>query len=72
MDEIDKANEVALIDLEARIAAARMPDVHTDGAPFCEVCEERVPIKRRRLGYSVCVPCAERAEKIGGLYGGKK
>ena len=70
MDDVDIANDRAQIELDARIAAARNMAPNADGSEHCEVCDERVPIQRRRLGYSICVPCAAMAERRRLTHGG--
>ena len=69
-DEIDIANDRAQIDLENLIAAARSNVPHQDGPANCVECEEAMPEPRRRLGYSLCVPCASERERIRALHAG--
>ncbi len=68
MDEIDITTDRMAIDLENRITAARNNVPHTDGPPQCEACQEDIPHVRRRLGYSLCVPCASEAERRRAMY----
>ena len=72
MDDIDIANDRAQLELDARIAAARNNAPHTDGAELCEECDERIPHARRRLGYSICVPCAAAEERRRQVFAGAK
>ena len=68
MDDIDIANDRAQIDLDNRIAAARNNVPHEDGAEHCEHCDERIPLQRRQLGYSICVPCSAAEERRRQLF----
>ena len=63
MDDIDIANDRAAEMLQARIDAARRNVPHEDGPKHCEQCDETIPLQRRRLGYSLCVPCAAENER---------
>ena len=63
MDIADIANDVAQIELDARIAATRNHAPHQDGPELCECCDEQIPLVRRRLGYSLCLPCAADKER---------
>jgi RNA polymerase-binding transcription factor DksA len=71
MDEIDITTERISAELDRRIAAARANVPHEDGPEVCTVCDERIPIVRRRLGYQTCVPCAAQAERERALYAGR-
>mgnify|MGYP003407589030 CR=1 FL=1 len=70
-DEIDLAN--VLIDIQT----ARLVDEirarsnnNTMGSPNCEECDEIIPVGRQKLGFKICVPCAEDKERKKNLYGG--
>lgn len=40
------------------------------GPKTCMECEEDIPQARRELGFSLCLPCAEEAERRNALYAG--
>ena len=68
MDDVDIANDRAAELLQARIDAARRNVPHEDGPEVCTECDEPIPLQRRRLGYSLCVPCASLRERLGAQY----
>lgn len=70
MDDVDMANDRAQIELDARIAATRNHAPHQDGPEHCECCDETIPLVRRRLGYSLCLPCAADKERERQVFAG--
>lgn len=62
MDDIDRANDHIMKEMEHRVAAAMK--AQKEGAAECQ-CGEVVPPARRRLGLSSCIDCATAAEKAG-------
>lgn len=72
MDEIDITEERMSADLERRIQAARNNVPHQEGPELCTECEETIPHVRRRLGYSLCVPCASDKERMRQIYAGAR
>lgn len=70
-DDIDIANDRAAADLERSIAAARANMPLETGPERCEECDERIPLIRRQMGYSKCVPCAAMAERNNQLFAGR-
>jgi RNA polymerase-binding transcription factor DksA len=63
-DEIDLAND--LIDNEVSRALSKIRQ-HTSmdnkGAKFCIECGEGIPSERQKLGFKLCMPCAEERER---------
>lgn len=68
-DEIDLAND--LIDSEVSRALSKLrqnASKDAEGAKFCVECGERIPDGRKKLGFKLCVPCAEEAERKRALF----
>ncbi len=68
-DEIDLAND--LIDNEVSRALSRIRQHSSQastGSEFCIECGEDMPKERQQLGFKLCVPCAEEAERRRSLY----
>ena len=68
-DEIDLAND--LIDREVSIALNKLKKMTSDkskGAKYCIECSDNIPKIRQKLGYKLCVPCAEEAERRKSLF----
>jgi RNA polymerase-binding transcription factor DksA len=68
-DEVDFANAA----MERSIANAvnelrQNTPKDTKGSPFCVECGEAVPDGRQKLGFKLCVPCAEESERRRSLY----
>ncbi|HET6718360.1 MAG TPA: hypothetical protein VFH22_01855 [Rhodocyclaceae bacterium] len=63
MDDVDIANDRAQNDLDYRIAEARRLAPTQTGAEECRCCDEPIPLARRQLGYSLCLPCAAEEER---------
>lgn len=38
------------------------------GAKFCVECDEKIPDARRKLGFQLCIECAEESERRGSLF----
>ncbi|MDX1902266.1 MAG: TraR/DksA family transcriptional regulator [Gammaproteobacteria bacterium] len=38
------------------------------GPELCVECEESIPLVRRKLGFDLCVPCAEEVERRQALF----
>lgn len=68
-DQIDLAND--LIDSEVSRALNKLrqgaPE-NTVGANFCTLCDDEIPEGRKALGFKLCVPCAEEAERKKSLF----
>lgn len=68
-DDIDLAND--LIVGEVSRALSRMRE-HTGkqkmGSKYCIECEDKIPFARQKLGFDLCVPCAEESERKKSLF----
>jgi len=68
-DEIDLAND--LIDNEVSRALSRIRQHASQlaiGAKFCVECGDDMPEGRQKLGFKLCVPCAEESERRKALF----
>lgn len=68
-DPIDLAND--LIESEVTRALSKLrqsTDGVTEGAKTCVECGEAIPEGRRKLGFKLCVPCAEEFERKKSLF----
>lgn len=68
-DDIDRAN--ALIDIELDMALGKMRQNamnSQEGAEFCSECGDKMLAERRKLGFKLCVPCAQESERKKSLY----
>lgn len=68
-DDIDIAND--MIDKEVSMALSRFrqsPVEGTMGAKHCEECGDEIPVGRRKLGFKLCVPCAQEEERKRSLF----
>ena len=66
-DVADVAND--LIDSEvASMLKLRETGPVKMGSKTCLECEEGIPKARRELGFSLCLPCAEEAERRRALF----
>lgn len=66
-DEADIANDlIANQVLNALKSRAETPVAM--GPEFCNECGETMPAPRRKLGFALCVPCAEEAERRRALF----
>lgn len=74
-DVSDEASEVTLARVQAAEATRKRPPEPFEGEPspedlICTICEdEEIPVKRRKLGYTTCLTCAERLERQENLTG---
>lgn len=66
MDEVDIANDLAMKDLEYRLASRARPAKM--GPEVCEECEEPMIQLRRDLGLKMCVDCARERERLVKLF----
>ena len=69
-DVADVAND--LIDNEvASMLKMRQAGPVKMGPKLCLECEEEIPLPRRELGFSLCLPCAEESERRKALFAGQ-
>ena len=64
-DEIDRDQEFNEQRLEEFIALARLKTAKTPSLPFCRMCGEPIPDKRRQTlpGVATCIDCQSEAER---------
>lgn len=69
-DEIDLAND--LIDSEVSRALSKIRQQASQGAgtKHCVECGDDIPEARQKLGFKLCVPCAQESERRGSLFAG--
>jgi RNA polymerase-binding transcription factor DksA len=68
-DDIDIAND--LIDNEVSRALSKIREnasQSASGSKYCLECGEAIPIERKKLGFKLCVPCAEEIERKKQLF----
>jgi RNA polymerase-binding transcription factor DksA len=68
-DEVDIANN--LIDLEVKRALEKMRGgglQNLKGSKFCVACDDIIPDARQKLGFNLCVPCAQERERRKSLF----
>ncbi|EKD69870.1 MAG: hypothetical protein ACD_46C00711G0003 [uncultured bacterium] len=68
-DDIDLAND--LVDREVSLALNKMrqhADQNKKGSKYCIECGDNMPAGRMKLGFNLCVPCAEEAERKKSLF----
>lgn len=68
-DEIDLAND--LIDNEVSRALSRLRSStpkSLSGSKHCIECGDDIPAARQKLGFKLCVPCAEEFERKKNLF----
>lgn len=67
-DEADIAT--SYIENEVANALKRLKHNTTNkpGAKNCKECDEVIPVERRKLGFQLCIQCAEDAERRKSLF----
>jgi RNA polymerase-binding transcription factor DksA len=69
-DDADLANDYNE-QLVSRALGKIRQDVNVKSGPkICAECEDKIPVARRKLGFKLCVQCAEEAERRDSLYAG--
>ncbi len=68
-DEADLANDLIANEVLSVLAKMRQ-DTTTGkmGPKECMQCGEKIPTERRRLGFKICVECAEQSERRKSLF----
>lgn len=68
-DQIDLANDLIDSEVSRALEKIRQNSSHTpEGAKFCVECDEKIPDERRKMGFNLCVPCAEEGERRKSLF----
>jgi RNA polymerase-binding transcription factor DksA len=68
-DVVDIANN--MIDHEVKRALEKLRSSDNQGAKgskFCIECGNDIPLGRQKLGFKLCVPCAEERERRKSLF----
>lgn len=69
-DEADIANDFINAQLSRALDQLRQNNSTVKKEnKICEECGEKIPVARRKLGFGLCIECAEQAERRGSLYG---
>lgn len=68
-DDVDIANSLRDIELDWTLNRIRQqtPSV---GSPTCVECGDAIPEERKKLGYKLCVSCAQEMERINRQFAG--
>jgi RNA polymerase-binding transcription factor DksA len=70
-DEIDVANDLFANEVSRALSKIRQSaPVDANGAKNCFECGDDIPKGRQKLGFKLCVPCAEESERKKALFGG--
>jgi RNA polymerase-binding transcription factor DksA len=69
-DDADIANDYNELLISNALGGIRQESNGKSGPKICAECEDNIPEARRKLGFKLCVPCAEEAERRNSLYAG--
>jgi RNA polymerase-binding transcription factor DksA len=67
-DEIDLANDLIDIEVSRALSKMRQTTSNGEGSKVCHECGDNIPEGRRKLGFKLCVPCAEESERKKQLF----
>lgn len=69
-DDIDLANSMIENELSRAIERLRQQNnpQNAKGSEFCIECGDNIPAARKKLGFKLCVPCAEESERKKSLF----
>ncbi len=68
-DEIDLANDLIDVEVSRALSKLRQNSVQgTEGSKHCTECGDSMLEGRRKLGFKLCVPCAEESERRKQLF----
>lgn len=68
-DLVDLANDSIDNEISRALNKIRQNSSNTpEGAKFCVECDDKIPDERRKMGFNLCVPCAEEAERRKSLF----
>lgn len=68
-DDIDRATEI--IENEVSLALTKLrqsASQETQGSKNCIECGDKIPEARQKLGFKLCVPCAQEEERKKSLF----
>ncbi len=69
-DEADRASELIDTEISSVLQQLRQQTPTSIGPEACVECDEAIPEARRKMGYRLCVPCAEASERRDALFAG--
>lgn len=68
-DEIDRANDLIASEVLRALSKLRQnTEAGSIGPKNCIECGEIIPEGRQKLGFKLCVPCAEESERKKSLF----
>ncbi len=67
-DEADIANTFIDNEVSRALDKMRRNMEAKPGSRVCKECEEDIPLERCKLGFQLCVHCAEESERRGSLF----
>ncbi len=67
-DEADLANDFIDSEVSRAIRKIQQNTTAKPGPEFCVKCADKIPALRRKMGFKLCVECAEEAERRGALF----
>lgn len=67
-DEADIANDYINNEVSRALERLRHVVQANPGSKICDECGEEIPGARRKLGYKLCVQCAEEGERRNSLF----
>lgn len=69
-DDIDMANEMIANEVSRRLSELRQISAMRVGTDNCVECGDSMPEPRKKLGFNLCVPCAQEKERKKQLFAG--
>lgn len=69
-DEADLANDLIANEVLSALSKMRQNTEVKMGPKECFECGEAIPAERRRLGFKLCIDCAEESERRESLFAG--
>lgn len=67
-DEADIANEAMALSISRALDKMRQQTAGKPGPKSCTECGEKIPDQRRKLGFKLCIECAEESERRQSQY----
>jgi RNA polymerase-binding transcription factor DksA len=67
-DDADIANDYINTQVSRALAKLRQANDAKPGSKVCAECGEDIPDARRKLGFKLCVQCAEESERRNSLF----
>lgn len=69
-DEADIANDYIDNEVSRALGRIRQGSPLKQGAKICRDCGEEIPDARQKLGFQLCIACAEESERRKALFNG--